>query len=102
MGGQYSKLHTYHAIKKEGNLMSVIQMSSTPDNGKNSWWRNNQRRIMPYVFIAPFFILFMIFGIYPIVYSFILSFFKGFGFDQKTFFGLGNYLLLLQDPRYFS
>lgn len=66
----------------------------------SSWWWRNQRAIAPYLFISPFFILFLIFGVYPILYSFWLSFFKGFGFGGKTFFGLGNYAHLLGDPRY--
>lgn len=82
--------------------MATTQTTSILDAKRRGWWSNNQRKIMPYVFIAPFFILFLVFGIYPILYSFVLSFFKGFGFEQKTFFGPGNYLLLLQDTRYFS
>lgn len=66
----------------------------------SSWWWRHQRTIAPYLFISPFFILFLVFGLYPIVYSFWLSFFKGFGFEEKTFFGLGNYAHLFQDPRY--
>ena len=65
-----------------------------------SWWRRNERKIAPYLFIAPFWILFLVFGLYPIVYSLYLSFFKGFGFEEKTFFGLGNYIHLFQDERY--
>lgn len=65
-----------------------------------SWWWKHQRSLSPYLFISPFFILFLVFGLYPIVYSFILSFYKGFGFGDKTFFGLGNYLHLGQDPRF--
>ncbi len=66
-----------------------------------SWWYRNKRRVAPYIFISPFYILFLVFGIYPIFYSFVLSFYKGFGFDKKTFFGLGNYVHLFQDPRYY-
>jgi len=66
----------------------------------NHWWRHNQRKFAPYIFIAPFFIIFLVFGLYPIVYSFVLSFYKGFGFEQKTFFGLGNYIHLFRDARY--
>jgi ABC-type sugar transport system permease subunit len=66
----------------------------------NSWWRRHQRQLSPYIFISPFFVIFMVFGIYPILYSFWLSFYKGFGFDQKVFYGLGNYIHLFQDPRY--
>ncbi len=65
-----------------------------------SWWRRNERKIAPYMFIAPFWILFLVFGLYPIVYSLYLSFFKGFGFEEKAFFGLGNYIHLFQDERY--
>lgn len=69
-------------------------------NPVGTWWWRNQRAIAPYLFISPFFVLFLIFGLYPIVNSFWLSFFKGFGFEEKTFFGLGNYAYLLEDPRY--
>jgi ABC-type sugar transport system permease subunit len=64
------------------------------------WWMHRQRKISPYLFISPFYILFLVFGVYPVFYSFIISFFKGFGFAQKAFYGLGNYLYLFQDERY--
>jgi len=64
------------------------------------WWTHNQRKIAPYLFISPFYIIFLVFGIYPILYSLIISFFKGFGFGQKVFYGLGNYVFLLQDGRF--
>jgi ABC-type sugar transport system permease subunit len=84
--------------------MAVTKLTRTmnPLVAMKIWWRLNQRKLAPYIFIVPFFILFLVFGIYPIVYSFILSFFRGFGFENKTFFGLGNYILLFQDPRYYS
>src|ERR671939_318449 len=66
----------------------------------SNWWWRNQRALAPYLFISPFFILFLIFGVYPILYSFWLSFYKGFGFGPKAFFGLGNYAHLLSDERY--
>jgi ABC-type sugar transport system permease subunit len=82
--------------------MATAQVTTPQNNasGLYHWWRRNQRQISPYLFVAPFFIIFLVFGLYPIVYSFILSFYKGFGFEQKTFFGLGNYIHLFQDPRY--
>ncbi|HZR43771.1 MAG TPA: sugar ABC transporter permease, partial [Ktedonobacteraceae bacterium] len=67
---------------------------------RRGWWVRNQRKIAPYLFVSPFYILFLVFGIYPIFYSLIISFFKGFGFAQKAFYGLGNYLFLFQDPRF--
>jgi ABC-type sugar transport system permease subunit len=84
--------------------MAIAQSMSIGKSptGLYGWWRQNQRKLAPYVFIAPFFILFVSFSLYPILYSFWLSFFKGFGFDKKSFFGLGNYIHLFQDPRYLT
>lgn len=82
--------------------MATAQVSAPRGNTSAfyRWWRRNQRQMSPYLFVAPFFIIFLVFGLYPIVYSFVLSFYKGFGFEQKAFFGLGNYIHLFQDPRY--
>lgn len=48
----------------------------------------------PYIFIAPFFIMFSVFWIWPIAQSFIWSFSEWNGFTAKKFVGLGNYLTL--------
>lgn len=66
------------------------------------WWWQRQGKVSPYLFISPFFILFAVFGLYPIVYSFVLSFTKGFGFDERSFFGFGNYVQLFQDERFLA
>lgn len=51
----------------------------------------------PYLFIAPFFILFAFFGVYPLVYAFYLSFTYWHGADSPLFVGLSNYTFLLTD-----
>ncbi|MFD2082473.1 lactose/L-arabinose transport system permease protein/arabinosaccharide transport system permease protein [Actinopolymorpha cephalotaxi] len=73
---------------------------SAPLEPARTWWWQRQRKVSPYLFIAPFFLLFLVFGLYPIIYSFILSFTKGFGFENRTFVGLGNYIHLMSDPRF--
>lgn len=50
-----------------------------------------------YIFISPFYILFMIFGAFPILYSFYLSFHQWRGFGPRDFVGLRNYINLLND-----
>jgi len=61
----------------------------------------NQQKIAPYVFLSPFLLLFLVFGIYPIFYSFYISFFKwGAGGPQK-FVGLDNFLRFLQRDPFF-
>ena len=54
-----------------------------------------------YLFIAPFVIMFLIFGLYPVVYSTQLAFYT---YDplslEQTFVGLGNFTDLLADDRF--
>lgn len=50
-----------------------------------------------YLFIAPFFIIFLVFGLYPILYSFYLSLTSWDGFTTPVFIGLQNYERLVTD-----
>lgn len=52
-----------------------------------------------YRFIAPFFIAFLIFQLYPIIYSLVISFTKWDGMSKDIIFvGLDNYARLIKDP----
>ena len=53
-----------------------------------------------YLLICPFFLLYAVFGIYPLLYSFSLSFFKWSGTGEKVFVGLLNYRFLLKDAKF--
>ncbi|PTM60070.1 carbohydrate ABC transporter permease [Desmospora activa] len=50
-----------------------------------------------YLFIAPFFITFLVFGLYPILYSLYLSFTDWDGFGNPTIIGFENYQRLVGD-----
>lgn len=54
-------------------------------------------RTWPYLFYAPFFIGFLVFTLFPMLYSFYISLFKWNGIDEAVFVGLKNYAKLLQD-----
>jgi len=68
--------------------------------GIASWWFYQQRKAAPYVFIAPFFLLFLAFSLYPVIYAFLLSFQKQTGLSTPQWVGLKNYRNLLEDPRF--
>lgn len=55
-----------------------------------------------YLFISPFFILFGVFGLYPLAFSFYLSFMRWDGLTPATFIGLGNYVTLFQDETFYT
>jgi len=58
-----------------------------------------RRRFWPqYVAIAPFYILFLVFGAFPIVFSIVISFTDWDGMGAMKFVGLRQYLYLVSDP----
>lgn len=62
---------------------------------------NWQRRMAPYIFVAPFFILYAIFFLYPVIWALYLSFFRQVGIGSAPrFVALDNYGKLLSDPKF--
>ncbi|MCL6442391.1 MAG: sugar ABC transporter permease [Alicyclobacillus sp.] len=55
-----------------------------------------------YAFIVPYFIVFLIFGLYPILYSLEISFTHDDGFNPPTWVGLQNYTRLLHDQYFYQ
>ncbi|MCZ8512222.1 sugar ABC transporter permease [Paenibacillus filicis] len=55
-----------------------------------------------YLFIAPFLILFLMFHIYPILYSFYLSFTNSDGMNPPEFIGTANYTRALMDSVFYQ
>ena len=63
-------------------------------------WSINQRKIAPYIFIAPFVILFIIFTLGPLIDALTLSFHRTRSLTEREYVGLANYeRLLFQDAR---
>lgn len=83
--------------------MAVAQQLQT-ETGKQTgrrfdrWWR----RAAPYVFISPFYIVFLAFGLLPIVFSLGVSLYDWRGVSPGGFVGLANYQVLLHDPAFFQ
>jgi ABC-type sugar transport system permease subunit len=61
-------------------------------------WKQIAQHWMDYLFIAPFFITFAIFGLYPLLWAIQLSFSRWRGFGPMQFVGLENYRVVLKDP----
>ena len=59
-----------------------------------------QFRIAPVYFLAPAFILFAVFVLWPIVQSIWISFHEWSGFGPMTWVGMDNYRELMGDPRF--
>ncbi len=59
-----------------------------------------RRNLTAYLFIAPFYLLFAVFGLFPIVFSFYLSFASWNGTGAIRWVGLKNYAELLADDTF--
>jgi cellobiose transport system permease protein len=59
-------------------------------------WREMRKNWVPYLFISPFYIVFLVFGLFPILFSFYLSFTSWAGNGPIVFRGLKNYIELFQ------
>jgi ABC-type sugar transport system permease subunit len=59
------------------------------------------RKAAPYVFISPFYILFIIFRAFPILFSAFISLTNWRGVGASQFVGLANYHALFADPAFF-
>ncbi|MCP3029837.1 sugar ABC transporter permease [Halobacillus sp. A1] len=55
-----------------------------------------------YLYVAPFFIIFGIIGLYPAVFSIVLAFQEWNGLGEMDFVGLRNFTVVLQDPLFWK
>ncbi|MFC4101364.1 carbohydrate ABC transporter permease [Paenibacillus xanthanilyticus] len=75
--------------------------TSTARPLKRSWMTENRRsQLTAYLFISPFFLLFAVFGLYPIVFTIYLSFFKWDALGPMTYVGMQNYKWVVEDPTF--
>lgn len=61
------------------------------------WWADVKRHRHFYLFVSPFFILFAIFGLYPLLFSLFLSFTQWDGLTAMHWVGGANFVAMLDD-----
>ena len=59
-------------------------------------------RLAPYAYIAPFFVLFAIFGLFPLLFTFYVALFDWNPIGEHTYIGLDNFSRLFEDPRFWG
>lgn len=74
-----------------------VTKSAPPRSG---WWSRNQRRLIPYLFIAPNMIVFTAFVFVPILFAVYISLTEWSLIGSPTFVGLGNYVDMAQDGQF--
>ncbi|MEM9796831.1 MAG: sugar ABC transporter permease [Pseudomonadota bacterium] len=68
-----------------------------PPVDTRSWYRRNEIRITPWLFLAPGLLFFAVYVVIPIFQSIGISFYRWDGLGEATFIGLANYQELATD-----
>ena len=74
-------------------------MSATTEAG---FWKRNQRKLAPWLFLAPGILIFLVYVIIPIFQSIWISFYEWDGLGPKTWVGVGNYVDLFDDDSFWT
>jgi multiple sugar transport system permease protein len=79
-----------------------MQNAITRRRGISTWWWRHQRALTPIILLAPAFLLFALFVLYPIVESIRLAFYEWDGFGPKVWVGFANFTELFADPVFYT
>ena len=84
------------------SIASPKEYPNYTQNPQKSLMRRIWRSRIPYLFILPFYIGFLILDLFPILFSGYLSFQSWSGFGKMRFVGLQNYVRALADDRFIN
>ncbi|WP_030178108.1 carbohydrate ABC transporter permease [Streptomyces sp. NRRL S-813] len=82
--------------------LTPVHSERTVPAPPRSRFRRRGPFLTPYVFVAPFYVVFAAFGLYPLVYALQLSFTDWKGAGEARFIGLDNYTYLLTSEEFWS
>ncbi len=88
----------------DSSLLNQQHTNRTDETTAPSLWRRMRRYYWGYLFIAPWVLLYAVFGLYPLVLSFYLTFFD-YSFvqpDNRAFVGMGNWINGIVDPLFWK
>ncbi|QBD77511.1 sugar ABC transporter permease [Ktedonosporobacter rubrisoli] len=82
-----------------GSISPVTAVSDSKTQSQTTASKSQVRKYIPlYLSIAPYYIVFLVFGLFPVLYSLYLAFQKWDGIGTMTFVGGSNFYLVLTDP----
>jgi ABC-type sugar transport system permease subunit len=61
-----------------------------------------KQKLAPYFFVAPYFIIFLAFAVFPIIFSAFISLNDWHGFDIPAFIGIKNYIEVFHDRLFYK
>lgn len=83
-------------------MTAPIVPDTHPPAASRGWWKENQQRLAPWLFLAPGIFMFAVYVIIPIFQSINISFYDWDGLGKKTWVGAGNYVELMDDDAFYT
>lgn len=80
----------------------VISTDAGAQTKKGSFWSSLGKHRISYLFISPFYLLFLVFGVFPILFSLYLAFQSWTGLGKMKFVGLAQFKYLLTEPDFWQ
>lgn len=68
----------------------------------SGYWKKNQQRLAPWLFLAPGMVMFVVYVLFPIIESIWISFHDWDGLGQMNWIGIGNYVELIDDETFYT
>ena len=86
------------------SLKTDATLASTPLERRKPWRTQSFKdHLSAYLYISPFFLIFGVFTVFPVLWSGYISFFSWNILGEKQFIGLQNYVwLITDDPRFWK
>ncbi|MEV0349958.1 sugar ABC transporter permease [Nonomuraea sp. NPDC050680] len=82
--------------------LSTARAVETPPAPTTRVRQSIGERIAPYAYIAPFFLIFAIFGLVPLLFTFYVALFDWNPIGEHVFIGFGNFSRLFADARFWN
>lgn len=87
-------------MKEAYEIKTDAKVTQTSQSKKRRLWTEIWKNRMSYLFISPFYILFLAFGLFPILFSLFLSFQSWSGLGKMKFVGLAQFKYLVTEPTF--
>lgn len=69
---------------------------------RSSWWKRNQQRVTPWLFLAPGILFFSVYVLWPIGQSLMISLYEWDGLSPAIYIGFANYIELMDDEEFYT
>ena len=88
-------------------MLKQMASSETISHAENmrrqsSWWKRNQARVTPILFLMPGLLFFTVYVLFPIFQSISISFYEWDGLSPAEYVGIANYVELMDDEQFYT